>query len=344
MIRNHINISNIEDSLSSFLSNNNYSKIAILVDNNTKFHCLKKITHLVQNYNIIEIKSGELNKNINTCISVWDSLTNLNFDRKSLLINLGGGVICDLGGFVAATYMRGIDFINIPTTLLSQVDASVGGKLGINFNNYKNQIGVFLKPNKVLVDTSFLGTLSIRELKSGFAEVIKHCLIKDRYQFNKILKIEWQKNNWIDVVNHSISIKSKIVDSDLKESGVRKILNFGHTIGHAIESNFLNSKNPLLHGEAIAIGMICESYISYVLKSLNKNELKKITEFIINIFNPIKIKFLKKILDNVIHDKKNINNNINICILNGIGSCNYDFKVTPKIIKESLEYYNKSIK
>jgi 3-dehydroquinate synthase len=344
MIHNHINISNIEDSLSSFLSNNNYSKIAILVDNNSKFHCLQKINHIVKNSNIIEIKSGEINKNINTCISVWNSLTNLNFDRKSLLINLGGGVICDLGGFIAATYMRGIDFINIPTTLLSQVDASVGGKLGIDFNNYKNQIGVFLEPNKVLVDTSFLSTLSTRELRSGFAEVIKHCLIKDEDQFNKILKNDWKKNDWIDIVKHSISIKSKIVDSDLKEKGIRKILNFGHTIGHAIESTFLNSKNNLLHGEAIAIGMICESYISYLSKSLNKNELEKITEFIINTFDPIKIKFLNKILDNVIHDKKNINNEINICFLNRIGNCNYDFKVTPKIIKKSLEYYNKSLK
>lgn len=344
MIHGHIKISNIEDSLSSFLSNNNYSKIGVLVDDNTKVHCLKKIKNLIQDSNVIEIESGEIKKNINTCISVWDSLTNLGFDRKSLLINLGGGVICDLGGFIASTYMRGINFINIPTTLLSQVDASVGGKLGINFNNYKNQIGLFLEPNRILVDTDFLNTLSIRELRSGFSEVIKHCLIRDKSAFNKIVKIEWEKNDWFNIVKHSISIKSKIVDSDLRENGVRKILNFGHTIGHAIESAFINSKNNLLHGEAIAIGIICESYISYLSQSLNEVELKKITDFIISIYNPIKIKSFIKILNNVKHDKKNTGNKINICILKGIGSCDYDIEVTSEMIKESLEYYNKNLK
>ena len=158
--------------------------------------------------------------------------------------------------------MRGIDFINIPSTLLAQVDASVGGKLGIDLHNLKNLIGVFREPNCVIVDINFLNTLPERELKSGFAEVIKHCLIRDQKMFRNIMNIRWEDNNWEEIVKHSIEIKSEVVKKDLKESGIRKILNFGHTIGHAIETTYLDKNQRILHGEAISIGMICESYIS----------------------------------------------------------------------------------
>ena len=227
MIPNHIKIGNAGKILSQYISENNFSKIGFLSDNNSSKYCLNRILENHKfDYHTITIEEGEENKSLSTCEKVWEELINLKFDRNSLLINVGGGVICDLGGFVASTYMRGIDFINIPTTLLSQVDASVGGKLGVDFQNLKNIIGVFREPNSVIIDTIFLQTLSERELRSGFAEVIKHCLIRDRAMFDKISKKEWNDSDWDEIVKHSISIKSDVVSKDLKESGLRKILNF----------------------------------------------------------------------------------------------------------------------
>ena len=262
-----------------------------------------------------------------------------------MLINLGGGVISDLGGFIAATYMRGIDFINIPTTLLSQVDASVGGKLGINFNNLKNHVGVFLNPKKIFIETNLLKSLPIREIKSGFAEVIKHCLIKDKTEFYRLLNTNWKNYDWNDIIIHSIKIKSSIVRKDPLENGLRKTLNFGHTIGHGIESIYINKNNYLLHGEAIAIGIICESYISYTSNTLQKNELDLITKFItktykLNIINKNKI---KPILEAIIHDKKNINNKIKMSLLKKIGKCGYNYNVNELVINESIDYYNNCI-
>ena len=346
MIPNHIKISNIESNIIDFLSKNNYSKIGILVDNNSNKHCFPIIKKILKvPYSIIIIQSGEKEKNIKTCIKVWHSLTKLKFDRKSLLINLGGGVISDVGGFIAATYMRGIDFINIPTTLLSQVDAGVGGKLGINFNKLKNHIGVFLNPKKIFIDTDLLKSLPIRELKSGFAEVIKHCLIKDKNEFYRLLNTNWKNYNWNDIVKHSIKIKSSIVRKDPLENGIRKILNFGHTIGHGIESTYMSKNNYLLHGEAIAIGMICESYISYTANTLQKNELDLITKFIIKTYKPkiINNNKIEPILEAIIHDKKNINNKINMSLIEKIGKCGYNYNINKLVINESIDYYNSCI-
>ena len=341
MIPDHIKIGDIEKILSKYISENNFSKIGFLVDINSANKCLSIIKQNIKfDYQIITIEEGEKNKCLSTCEKVWKELINKKFDRNSLLINLGGGVICDLGGFVASTYMRGIDFINIPTTLLSQVDASVGGKLGVDFQNLKNIIGIFREPNSVIVDTTFLNSLSERELKSGFAEVIKHCLIRDKEMFDKISRNHWNQNDWDEIVSHSISIKSEVVSKDLKESGLRKILNFGHTIGHAIESTYLNEKNKLLHGEAIAIGIICESFISYHHNKIDKSELEIITKYILKVYDLPKLDFFDTIIKNTYHDKKNISQNIRTCILNGIGSCDYDINIEPELIYKSLEYFN----
>jgi len=346
MIPSHITISNIESNIIDFLSKNNYSKIGILVDNNSNKHCLPIIKKILKiPYSIIIIESGEKEKNIKTCIKVWNSLSELKFDRKSLLINLGGGVISDLGGFIAATYMRGIDFINIPTTLLSQVDASVGGKLGINFNELKNHVGVFLNPKKIFIDTKLLKSLPIRELKSGFAEVIKHCIIKDKNEFYRLLNTNWKNYDWNDIVKHSIKIKSSIVKQDPLENGIRKILNFGHTVGHGIESIYMSKNNYLLHGEAIAIGIICESYISYTSNTLDKNELDLITKFITKTYNPniINKNKIESILEVIIHDKKNINNKIKMSLIEKIGKCGYNYNINKLVINESIDYYNSCI-
>ncbi len=345
MIPNHIKIGNAKEFLLEYISHSNFSKIGILVDENTKISCLNKLKDSLDfNYHEIEIKSGEENKNLQTCSNVWGILTKLNFDRKSLIINLGGGVICDLGGFVASTYKRGIQFINIPTTLLGQVDASVGGKLGIDFNNYKNQIGIFREPNLIIVDPEFLASLPKRELRSGFAEVIKHCIIRDEKKLDQILNSNWEKSDWLEIVKHSIKIKSKVVNEDMKEDGPRKILNFGHTIGHAIETTYINKENRFLHGEAISIGIICEAYLSHKLNKLSTIDLNKIVDIIKSIFGNNTIGYFEEIVRNAYHDKKNIDDKIRTCILNKIGQCEYDHEISPNHIIESLEYYNNIIK
>tara|TARA_B100001250_G_C19702482_1_gene745416 strand:+ start:42 stop:1031 length:990 start_codon:yes stop_codon:yes gene_type:complete len=311
-----------ENALSK-LDNISYSKIAILVDENTKQDCLEKLPK-IDNPIIIEIQSGERNKNLNTCEAIWQKLTYHEFDRDSLLINLGGGVIGDIGGFCASNYKRGINFIHIPTTLLAMVDASIGGKLGVNFNNLKNQIGLFRDPSLVIIDPKFLVTLPENELRSGFAEVVKHALISDNTLWEKITKIPFEKLEWNNIIITSVEIKNRIVLDDPKENGERKKLNFGHTFGHAIESYYLEKQNTILHGEAIFMGMLLETEISK-LSYIEKNKVKN---YILSNFNlpytPQKkelIKFLK-------NDKKNQENKINFSLLNRIGNCTIDNLLT----------------
>jgi len=307
-----------ENSLTSF-SFTDYSQIAILVDENTKRDCFSKLPKL-DNSIIIEIKSGEENKNINTCNFIWKQLTKYNFDRNSLLINLGGGVIGDMGGFCASTYKRGIDFIQIPTSLLAMVDASIGGKLGINFNVLKNQIGIFSYPKTVLINPLFLETLPDNQLKSGFAEVVKHALISDRNLWNRLRNTSFEEQNWEEIIETSIQIKNKIVLSDPLEKGERKKLNFGHTFGHAIESYYLEKGTSILHGEAVFMGILLEIEISS-LSDLEKSEIKK---YILSSFSlphcPNKsdlIKYLK-------NDKKNSDGKISFSLLKKIGNCTID--------------------
>ena len=260
-----------ENSLSK-LDISGYSKVAILVDENTKRNCLPKLPQL-ENSIIIEVTSGEINKSISSCNYIWEQLSEHNFDRDSLLINLGGGVIGDMGGFAASTYKRGIDFIQVPTTLLAMVDASVGGKLGVDFNGLKNQIGLFNNPESVLIFPEFLETLPENQLKSGYAEVVKHALISDNNLWEKIISVPFNEMNWGEIIETSINIKNKIVLSDPYEKGERKKLNFGHTFGHAVESYYLEKGTPILHGEAVLMGILLEVEISLVSQEQN-NEIK----------------------------------------------------------------------
>jgi len=260
-----------ENSLSK-LDISGYSKVAILVDENTKRNCLPKLPQL-ENSIIIEVTSGEINKSISSCNYIWEQLSEHNFDRDSLLINLGGGVIGDMGGFAASTYKRGIDFIQVPTTLLAMVDASVGGKLGVDFNGLKNQIGLFNNPESVLIFPEFLETLPENQLKSGYAEVVKHALISDNNLWEKIISVPFNEMNWGEIIETSINIKNKIVLSDPYEKGERKKLNFGHTFGHAVESYYLEKGTPILHGEAVLMGILLEVEMSLVSQEQN-NEIK----------------------------------------------------------------------
>ena len=338
---------NAYNSLNTFTEKNNYSIIFILTDNNTNEYCLSRfLPFLATNkaIEIIEIEAGESEKNINTCVEIWTILTELGGDRKSLLINIGGGVITDIGGFVASTFKRGIDFIHVPTTLLAMVDASVGGKNGVDLGNLKNQIGVINVPKMVLIDTEYLATLPKNEMRSGLAEMLKHGLIFDVnywFQFKELNEVD--SENFDELIHRSIAIKNEIVMQDPTENGIRKALNFGHTLGHAIESYFLENENKktLLHGEAIAVGMILESYISWQKGLLSVDEYLEIKDAINAVFEIIVFEEndLQPILDLLIHDKKNEYGKVQFALLNGIGNIIINQEVENELIIKSFADY-----
>jgi 3-dehydroquinate synthase len=328
----------------AFLAEKNYSKIVILVDENTEKHCFSPYEKQFSLYKTqtIRIKAGEIHKTLETCQFIWQSLFELEADRKSLLLNLGGGVIGDMGGFCAATFKRGIDFVQMPTTLLSQVDASIGGKLGIDFFNVKNSIGVFANPKAVFIQPDFLKTVSKREILSGFAEIVKHALIMDKKRWHQLLKIDnLDTIDWAKYLVPSLKIKQKVVKIDPFEKGLRKALNFGHTIGHAVESAALDSDSPLTHGEAIAIGMICEAYLSKILRGMPDEDLTAICGFILKHYRKYNIqKFdFQYLISLMKQDKKNETGDINFSFLQKAGEVVVNCTATPSQIEESLAFY-----
>jgi 3-dehydroquinate synthase len=291
---------------------------------------------------IIEIEAGEEMKNISTCVEIWSILADLGADRKSALLNLGGGVITDLGGFVASTFKRGIDFINIPTTLLGMVDAAIGGKNGVDLGALKNQIGVINAPKLVLIDTDFLETLPQNQMKSGLAEMLKHGLIFDKTYWNQFKDLQDLNFDDLDqLIHRSVEIKNGIVCQDPTETGIRKALNFGHTLGHAIESHFLETPTPLLHGEAIAVGMVLESYISKEKNLISENEYFEIKYTLLTVFG--KHNFtqndIEAILNLLIHDKKNEYGKVQFALINTIGANILNQNIDNETIINSFKEY-----
>ena len=335
------------EALNIFLAESNYSNVFIIVDSNTNEFCLSKfLPYLATDLTIeiVEFEAGEPNKNIETCVQLWNVLTELGADRKSLILNLGGGVVTDLGGFVASTFKRGVDFIHIPTTLLAMVDASVGGKNGIDLGNLKNQVGVINVPKMVLIDTQYLETLSKPEMRSGFAEMLKHGLIYDKSYWEQFLDLKAIDFADFDTLIHrSVVIKNEIVMQDPTEKSIRKALNFGHTLGHAIESYFLENENKksLLHGEAIAIGMILESFISLEKGLLNQEEYNQIKTTIKAIYDDVVFEKtdIDPILELLIHDKKNEYGNIQFALIEGVGKIKINQSVENDLILKAFENY-----
>ncbi|OUW73451.1 MAG: 3-dehydroquinate synthase [Pelagibacteraceae bacterium TMED216] len=335
--------------LDKLLNRESYSSIFILVDSNTKQHCL----HLFLNYfsrlkacPVLVIPAGEENKDLETCQELWEQLSQLGADRKSLLINVGGGVVTDLGGFVAAAFKRGIDFINVPTTLLSMVDASVGGKTGVDMGGLKNQIGIIKHPKLVIIDTFYLETLPENEYKSGYAEMLKHGIIQDKDYFEELSQFKSLKDSDLEnYIHYSVEIKNNVVSQDLYESNFRKILNFGHTLGHAIETYFLTQpeKKTLLHGEAIAIGMITESYLGAKLCRLNIDTAKKIKKVFLNIFS--KVFFTESDIEAILlllkYDKKNSHRKVKFVLLHEIGEPAIDKEIHSDLLVEAFHFYQK---
>lgn len=334
--------------LNTYIEANNPSIIFILVDTNTHDACLPQFLSQLESGDIqievMEMPDGEESKTIDICMGVWEALSEYHADRKSLLINLGGGVVTDLGGFVASTYMRGIKYINIPTSLLAMVDASVGGKTGVDLGSLKNQVGVISEGDMVGIDISFLKTLPENHLISGFAEMLKHGLISDKNYWKALANLdEIDSTNLDQLIYDSVVIKNKIVSQDPTEKGLRKILNFGHTLGHAIESYFLDytEKETLLHGEAIAIGMILEAYISTKMSGLSKEELNIITTRILKTFKKVNLENedYDPIIKLMSHDKKNSHGIVKFVLLEAIGKAKIDCEVPNDLILEAFEYY-----
>ncbi len=314
------------------------SKVFILTDENIAPFWLPEVEYGLNCENAIEIviKPGEQHKNLQTVQRIWKTLMKHHADRNALLINLGGGVITDLGGFAASTYKRGIKFINIPTTLLAMVDAAIGGKTGIDFGGAKNQIGTFAEAEDVLVDPVFLSTLPRREILSGMAEMLKYGFIAD----DNLLEINLE--NFQDYILRAGEIKREVVAKDPKEAGLRKILNFGHTLGHAIESHYMTTDCPLLHGEAVALGMAGALWLSVKQCGLDEQVLKDYEKKLTMLLSEAEVALadadVEPIMDYLAHDKKNKGEKPQFVLLEAVGKPVWDAEIDVDTIEQSLEY------
>lgn len=342
MLPQNIILTNTPSSdLKRFLTKQKYSKILVLADENTQNACYPLISESLPAHGVLTVDSGEESKVLETCEAIWQTMTDDNLDRHAVMIIIGGGVLGDMGGFCAATYKRGIDFILIPTTLLAQADASIGGKLGIDFNNFKNHIGVFKQPALTLLHAGFLKTLPEQELRSGFAEVIKHALISDKKTWAEIRAKDLMNQDWNALLKQSAEFKYSVIEKDPYEKGLRKILNAGHTVGHALESYFLSTGNKILHGEAVAAGLIAEAYIASKKKMLDESSLKEVTDYILRIFGKLTIpeNALQEIAANCLQDKKNKGNSVLSALPEGIGNARWDIEISSAEIVDSLQFY-----
>jgi 3-dehydroquinate synthase len=339
-------LSEIEHQLINVLEEMHAGKCFVLTDPNTHEHCLPYIDSLLkkERVQVWTIKQGESEKGIDTVVSIWNFLQQQGADRESVVINLGGGMLLDTAGFAASTFKRGIRFINIPTTLLSMVDASVGGKTGINFNDFKNHIGTFAQPEYVLISPKFLRTLDERQIYSGWAEMLKHGLIRSVSHLEKLLALKpgQADGETLNIlIYESVEIKNAIIQRDPYEQGFRKVLNFGHTIGHAFESIAFSGTQSLLHGESVANGLIVELYLSSISYNPNKVLVDKVINYIREHYEPFQFsdKDLDQVYEYLIQDKKNTGNRINFTLLRDIGDPLIDKYLSRNTIESALAYY-----
>lgn len=327
------------------------SGVFILVDGNTRRLCLPLFMKddFFGRVTVIEIKANDDHKTLESLASVWTSLQKNGATRKSLMINLGGGMVTDLGGFAASTFKRGMEYVNVPTTLLGAVDAAVGGKTGINFGGLKNEIGVINSSKSVVINADFFRTLDAENLRSGYAEMIKHGLISNTEIWKHILSFDLDNvdyNRLSELLLESISVKEKVVEIDPTEKGLRKVLNFGHTVGHAFESYAMEMGKPVLHGYAVAWGMISELYLSYKLLGFPKETLSTAVRMIKENYGalPIKCDIYDHLYDLMTHDKKNEGDGrILFSLLKNIGEIEINVAVSKKDILDSLDFYRETV-
>ncbi len=337
----------LNDALNQVITNHfKNAKVIIITDENVHQLWIEDLisnTPALFHADIIELPAGEDTKNIDFCTQIWKTLADYKVKRSDLIINFGGGVITDFGGFIASTYKRGLHFINIPTTLLSQIDASVGGKTGINLDHLKNLIGTFSLADDVFIDDKYLTTLSSSELLSGWAEMLKHGVIYDKNHWDSLISVkDVNANNISRFIYDSVYIKHQIVTQDPKEKSIRKLLNFGHTIGHAIEGILLIENKHHPHGYAIAWGMVIEAELSFELNLLSINDLNQIKNAINQFYIkcPVKNTQINQLIELMLNDKKNTNQQINFTLLKEIGkgviNQFVDINVIENVLKRTL--------
>lgn len=337
---------NLEKELGEIVKKYPKGKVYVVVDENTKKYCLPAIESLpfFDNFPVLEIHSGEDYKSIESVVSVWNFLEDHGADRHSLLINLGGGMLSDLCGFAASCFKRGLHFVNIPTTLLSQVDASVGGKTGINFNGLKNEIGVFNQPQTVLICSQFLKTLNEENLLSGYAEMLKHGLIHSKPHWDELLNFNLKHIDFdalSEVIARSVEVKEYFVTNDPTEKNIRKALNLGHTVGHAFESYALYEGRPVLHGYAVAYGMIVELYLSVKKCGFPKEAADQISNWIMDTYGSFLVekKDYEMLYLKMTKDKKNEAGRINFSLIPEIGKVEINIDCEKELIYEALDYF-----
>ena len=333
----------LQKALSEAIAECKHDKLFVLVDETTEQLCLPLIAGFdcMQEAQRIVIGATDTHKTLDTLSHVWAELQRMGATRHSLLINLGGGMVTDLGGFAASTFKRGLEYINIPTTLLSMVDASVGGKTGINFGGLKNEIGVFNNANCVILDTIFLRTMDAENLLSGYAEMLKHGLISNEQTWAELLSMDLNDLDKLgDLVEKSVAVKQRIVTEDPTEHGIRKALNLGHTVGHAFESLALERK-PILHGYAVAYGLVVELYLCCVKTGFPQDKMRQTVGFIKENYGKMSITCddYPKLIELMHHDKKNVGTDINFTLLGGIGDIRINQTATEEEIKEALDFY-----
>lgn len=335
----------LEEELAVAISECEHDRVFVLVDSTTKAKCWSVVSHFfsLRNAHVIEIAPTDMHKDITQVITVWQALGNQGATRHSCLINLGGGMVTDLGGFAASTFKRGIDFINIPTTLLAMVDASVGGKTGINFNGLKNEVGVFNDSRYVILNTQFLATLDHENLCSGYGEMLKHALISTRDMWAQHLNFDLDQPDLHvlqDMVAQSVKVKEHIVTVDPFEKGIRKALNLGHTIGHALESWAMQKGQPVLHGYAVAYGLVCELYLSAAKVGFPTDVLRQTVQYINAHYPklPITCDDYETLFALMKHDKKNTADHINFTLLGNIGDIRINQTATKEEIFEALDF------
>lgn len=322
-----------------------FPRIIVLVDENVAVHCLPVFQERLPSVNIsgiINIRAGEEKKNLEASMYIWNELTRLKVDRDALIVNLGGGVVSDIGGFTAATFKRGLQFINYPTTLLGMIDAAIGGKTGIDFGKYKNQVGLFVDPVGVIIDPIFLKTLDEKQLQSGFAELLKYALITDLDLWEMVKGIRYdQITEWNRIIVKAARDKIDIVKHDAFEKGIRRNLNFGHTIGHSFESYYLMAGRPVPHGLAIAAGMLCETYISSKLHGIDCEVVNEIVSMINLNFHQLDIKHeqIPELFEIMMQDKKVRGGKLQFSLLKRLGKTVHNCEVDDELVKESLHFY-----
>ncbi len=337
---------NITAELDRLCSESGADRIFLLTDETTEQLCRPLVAQckaLLPASGIV-IGATDVHKTLNTLSAVWQTLSSEKASRHSLLINLGGGMVTDLGGFAAATFKRGIAFFNIPTTLLSMVDAAVGGKTGINFNGFKNEIGVFQEAKAVIIDTEFLRTLDEENLRSGYAEMLKHSLLENETMWADHMKFDLAQPDYAhlqELVKQSIACKQRIVTEDPHEKGLRKALNLGHTVGHAFESLALERNRPILHGYAVAYGLLCELFLSAAHTGFPTDKMRQTVQFIRQNYGafPITCDDYETIYETMLHDKKNVNGVINFTLLGGVGDIRLDQHLSKEEVFESFDFF-----